>query len=37
MNEDISFFIIRERKNSERKKTTHFLTDGNIYMKKIAL
>lgn len=32
MNEDISFFIIRER-----KKTTHFLTDGNSYMKKFAL
>lgn len=36
MNEDISFFIIRERKNSERKKTTHFLSDGNIHMKKIC-
>lgn len=37
MNKDISFFIIRERKNSERKKTTHFLSDGNIYVKKFAL
>lgn len=36
MNEDISFFIIRERKNSERKKTTHFFKRWKYLYEKIC-